>query len=276
MLSTYIEDKKDWEKYVKSGKVKGYSIEGNFALVEEINEKLTRASNVVILVDENTLTNKNVQSYLNIKETQSRIVVLADRPISKQFIRNQYQVNVDDIYVNNQGQDANSKLAWRGLQATELQNRYNVIQYITNDSRLANMVKQLNIKPLSPSSLRLSVEETEKLISDLINNFELSQTFDDYPKKAKENAERGIRLNEKVNNKCATQVGKVRAQQISKGEPLSIETIKRTFSYLSRAKEYYNPNDTEACGTISYLLWGGDEMKDYCERKLEQIENKTK
>jgi len=55
-------------------------------------------------------------------------------------------------------------------------------------------------------------------------------------------------------------------------ENLSLETIKRTYSYLSRAKEYYNPSDTEACGTISYLLWGGEEMLKYTERKLEQLE----
>jgi hypothetical protein len=60
-------------------------------------------------------------------------------------------------------------------------------------------------------------------------------------------------------------------------ENLSIETIKRTYSYLSRAKEYYDPKKTEACGTISYLLWGGDEMLAYTERKLEQLElNKSK
>jgi len=99
----------------------------------------------------------------------------------------------------------------------------------------------------------------------LFNKFE---SFNDYPESAKSNAERGIRLNDELGNKCATQVGKVRAQQIANGEPLSEETIKRTYSYLSRAKEYYNPNDSEACGTISYLLWGGEEMLGWCERKM--------
>jgi hypothetical protein len=51
-----------------------------------------------------------------------------------------------------------------------------------------------------------------------------------------------------------------------------METIKRTYSYLSRGKEYYNPKDTKACGTISYLLWGGDEMLRWTERKLEELE----
>ena len=101
--------------------------------------------------------------------------------------------------------------------------------------------------------------------------------FDDYPKAASQNAQRGINLNEKLGNDCATLVGKNRSRQLIARENLSLETIKRTYSYLSRAKEYYNPNDTKACGTISYLLWGGDEMLAYTERKLEQLElNKAK
>ena len=95
-------------------------------------------------------------------------------------------------------------------------------------------------------------------------------SYSDYPQSAKDNAERGIRLNEELGNKCATQVGKVRATQIMKGEPLSIETIRRTYSYLSRAAEYYKPEDTEACGTISYLLWGGEPMLRWAESKMNQ------
>jgi hypothetical protein len=98
------------------------------------------------------------------------------------------------------------------------------------------------------------------------------ENYNDYPQSAKDNAERGIRLNEAIGNKCATQVGKVRAQQIMNGENLSMDTIKRTYSYLSRAAEYYNPDDTEACGTISYLLWGGEPMLRWAEAKMNQEE----
>jgi hypothetical protein len=102
--------------------------------------------------------------------------------------------------------------------------------------------------------------------------FNRHEFFNDYPQSASQNAQRGINLNAKVNNDCATLVGKNRARQLVARENLSIETIKRTYSYLSRAKEYYNPNDTKACGTISYLLWGGDEMLRWTERKLEELE----
>jgi hypothetical protein len=94
------------------------------------------------------------------------------------------------------------------------------------------------------------------------------ESYTDYPEGAKENAQRGIRLNEENNNKCATQVGKVRGQQLAQGEPISDDTIQRIYSYLSRAKEYYDENDENACGTISYLLWGGEEMLRWSERKI--------
>lgn len=129
----------------------------------------------------------------------------------------------------------------------------------------------VSIVDLTASDLVDTPAATDSLFS---TNFYLSkQTHSDYPQAAVNNAKRGIKLNEKVNNKCATDVGKQRAQQIAKKEALSMSTIKRTFSYLSRAEEYYDPKDPEACGTISYLLWGGKPMKAWCERKIKQLEN---
>jgi len=103
-------------------------------------------------------------------------------------------------------------------------------------------------------------------------NKEVFESYSDYPDSVSNNAKRGIELNEKVNNKCATQVGKVRAQQLAKKEPISVETIKRMYSYLSRAEEYYDESDTEACGTISYLLWGGLSAKRWSESKLKELD----
>lgn len=119
-------------------------------------------------------------------------------------------------------------------------------------------------------------EEAEYLLNEIKNvlkddnNLEL-ESYSDYPDSVKNNAKRGLKLNEAVNNKCATQVGKVRAQQLAQGKPISEETIKRMYSYLSRAEAYYKPGDNEACGTISFLLWGGKSAKTWAESKLKQI-----
>jgi hypothetical protein len=98
------------------------------------------------------------------------------------------------------------------------------------------------------------------------------ESYADYPEAVKNNAKKGIELNEKVNNRCSTQIGKVRAQQLASGEAISEETIKRMYSYLSRAQEYYDEGDTEACGTISYLLWGGLAGLRWSESKLKELE----
>jgi hypothetical protein len=116
-------------------------------------------------------------------------------------------------------------------------------------------------------------EEAEYLLSQIkdvienTSNVEL-KSFSDYPESVSNNAKRGIELNEKVNNRCATQVGKVRAQQLADRKPVTMETIKRMYSYLSRAETYYDASDTEACGTISYLLWGGKSAKSWAESKI--------
>jgi len=97
------------------------------------------------------------------------------------------------------------------------------------------------------------------------------ESYNDYPESVKNNAKRGIELNNAVDNKCATMVGKIRAQQLAGGESISLETIKRMYSYLSRAGEYYNESDSSACGTISYLLWGGKSALAWSSAKLKQL-----
>lgn len=100
------------------------------------------------------------------------------------------------------------------------------------------------------------------------------ETYNDYPKKAIENAKRGIELNKENNQKCATQVGKVRAQQLANGENLSLDTIRRMRAFLIRQKDNYelarDRKDYNACGYISYLLWGGEEALPWAEKKLRQ------
>lgn len=94
--------------------------------------------------------------------------------------------------------------------------------------------------------------------------------FNDYPISAVNNALKGIELNKKNGNKCSTSVGKKKARDISKRKNLSLTELKKIFSYLSRAKTYYNKNDLSACGTISFLMWGGDPMLRYSRKKLNE------
>lgn len=138
---------------------------------------------------------------------------------------------------------------------------------IENEAVWKNYVKTGRVKGFSIEGFFDKVESSAKFSEQS----EMS-TFDDYPESVKKNAKRGIELNKKNGNKCATQTGKIRAQQLANGEPISLETVARMHSYLSRAESNYDPEDENACGTISYLLWGGKEAKEWCEKILEREE----
>ena len=71
-------------------------------------------------------------------------------------------------------------------------------------------------------------------------------------------ARRGLamRAQQPRSRKGGTAVGLARANQFANREPVSLDTVRRTFSFLSRARVYYEPG-SETPGTQAYLLWGG-------------------
>ena len=139
----------------------------------------------------------------------------------------------------------------------------------------ADKMERPKDKTLKDELAKIEEEEAEYLLSqleDIVLSKKITlESYTDYPDAVKNNAQKGIDLNKKVNNKCATEVGKIRAQQLAQGKAISEETIKRMYSFLSRAEEYYDETDKEACGTISYLLWGGLAGKRYAAKKLKEF-----
>ena len=67
---------------------------------------------------------------------------------------------------------------------------------------------------------------------------------------------------------CGTDVGKRRANQLANREPISLETIKRAFSFLSRHEQNKDVPYSEGCGGLMYDAWGGDAMKRYAKAKI--------
>lgn len=85
------------------------------------------------------------------------------------------------------------------------------------------------------------------------------------------NARRALQLRDKApaSRKGMTAVGLQRANQFAKGKNVSLETVKRTYSYLSRAKAYYKPGKNTP-GTQAYLGWGGNAGLAWAKRILKK------
>ena len=104
--------------------------------------------------------------------------------------------------------------------------------------------------------------------------------YNNYPEAATNNAKRALAHREKHGSDCGTPVGWQRANQLSKRETISKDTLVRTFSFLSRAKvydqgKYFDEDQKEICGSIMYDAWGGDAMLRWAKSTIEKMEDKS-
>jgi hypothetical protein len=85
-------------------------------------------------------------------------------------------------------------------------------------------------------------------------------------------AKRGLKMREQSSPSArgGTAVGLARANQFANREQVSLDVVKRTFSFLSRAKTYYKPGENTP-GTQAYLLWGGPAGLTWARNILDQI-----
>ena len=168
----------------------------------------------------------------------------------------------------------NNEEVWEEFVKTGRVKGFSIEGYFTDDSNrpkedveeelCADCFKELQAEYALLEALSVLEEEVEL------------ESYGGYPESASNNAKLGIKRNKELGNKCATQVGKVRAQQLARKEKFTLPTLKRIYSYLSRAEAYYDASKPEACGTISYLLWGGKSMKNWVESKLKGLDELEK
>jgi hypothetical protein len=104
---------------------------------------------------------------------------------------------------------------------------------------------------------------------------DFAESISDYPEGVKNEAKRAVTYAEKNGwGSCGTAVGKQRASQLAKGEPISVDTIKRMYSYLSRHKGDLKSSKSfdKGCGSLMYSAWGGEAALTWAERKLKSLE----
>ncbi len=100
------------------------------------------------------------------------------------------------------------------------------------------------------------------------------ESFSDYGDGVKNNAKRVLEFVDKNGwGSCGTPVGKQRANQLANGEPISLETIKRMYSYLSRHEVDLESSKTysDGCGKLMFDSWGGKAALGWSRNKLREL-----
>ena len=100
------------------------------------------------------------------------------------------------------------------------------------------------------------------------------ESYSDYPDGVKGNAKRALEWADKNGwGSCGTPVGKQRANQLAKGEPISVDTIKRMYSFLSRHEKDLETSTAygDGCGKLMYDAWGGKAGLGWSRNKLRTL-----
>jgi hypothetical protein len=97
------------------------------------------------------------------------------------------------------------------------------------------------------------------------------ESVSDYPDSVKNNAKAVLKYVEENGwGSCGTEVGKIRANQLANGEAISLDTVKRMYSYLSRHAVDLESSTGygDGCGKLMYDSWGGKSALSWAESKL--------
>ena len=83
------------------------------------------------------------------------------------------------------------------------------------------------------------------------------------------------RYKDNEGSSCGTNIGWTRSSQLCDRRPISLQTVKRMYSYLSRHKVDLESSKSydDGCGLLMYDAWGGEPALDWSKRIIERQEN---
>jgi len=127
----------------------------------------------------------------------------------------------------------------------------------------------------------LAIRQAIAISKSIGEGIELQETYNDYPKGARDNAKRALDWIDKYGRdmvKAGTRVGLTRANQIANGENLSVDTIRRIKAFFDRhinnrtISPEFKGTPWKDNGYTSWLLWGGDDMYRWVEMIIKRID----
>ena len=160
----------------------------------------------------------------------------------------------------------NNDEVWEKYVKTGLVKGFSIEGYFTDKLEMANIEPSLNEN-----------EATEILfeVQDYIESKKYKmETYNDYPDSVVNNAKNVLEYVDKNGwGSCGTAVGKRRASQLASRSNLTVSTIKRMYSFLSRHKGDLDASKSysDGCGKLMYDAWGGLSALSWSRSKLKGL-----
>jgi len=159
----------------------------------------------------------------------------------------------------------NNEDVWENYVKTGLVKGFSIEGYFTDK---VNMAEVQSIDESEANEMLLEVQDylEEKMLK--------LKTYSDYPEGVVSNAKKVLEWVDKNGwGSCGTAIGKRRASQLASKSNLTVSTIKRMYSFLSRhAKDLeVSKSYSDGCGKLMYDAWGGKAALRWSRSKLKEL-----
>jgi hypothetical protein len=157
----------------------------------------------------------------------------------------------------------NNDEVWEKYVKTGLVKGFSIEGYFTDKINMSEMISES--------------EATEILleIRDYLESKKVElETYSDYPEGVVNNAKRVLKwVEENGWGSCGTAVGKRRASQLASKSKITVSTIKRMYSFLSRHAPDLESSTSysDGCGKLMYDAWGGKAALRWAQGKLKEL-----
>lgn len=270
-IEVKIEDKEFWLSEVKDEGRYGFSVEGL------MSQKLMQMEKVSFDFD-GTLSQAKVKKIAEEKIANGDDVYIITKRSEDDYVKGvakELGIKASNVIFTNH------KPKWSFIKDLGIDTHYDNVE---KEGKEIEDKTNANVKIVSsPVNYNSVIVEAPKYIDELIDSLKeeeladimecFEDSYDDYPKAATENAKIALRwADENGWGSCGTPVGKARANQLAKGEPITRSTIARMAAF-ERHRQNSQKELGDGCGRLMWLAWGGDAGVEWAQRKLKQIDN---
>ena len=210
--------------------------------------------------------------YIKNPEAPGASVKETTRDFCRVLLNKNFVYRVEDLLniINDEGKNAAD---WRG--GYNCRHIWQQITYYNDGNKIVNKGSVTKNRVDGMESLDVFGDpQNDTRTSNPSFSKEKFESYTDYPDSVKNNAKAVLDYVEENGwGSCGTEVGKIRANQLAKGEPISEDTIKRMYSYLSRHAGDLDSSKgyDDGCGKLMYDSWGGKSALSWAESKVKQF-----
>jgi hypothetical protein len=210
--------------------------------------------------------------YIKNPEAPGASVKETTRDFCRVLLNKNFVYRVEDLLniINDEGKNAAD---WRG--GYNCRHIWQQITYYNDGNKIVNKGSVTKNRVDGMESLDVFGDpQNDTRTSNPSFSKEKFESYSDYPESVKNNAKAVLKYVEENGwGSCGTDVGKQRANQLAKGEPISEDTIKRMYSYLSRHAGDLDSSKGygDGCGKLMYDSWGGKSALSWAESKVKQF-----